>query len=645
MSLKLTPYPEYKDSGLPWLGEIPAHWQLKRLKFLFREVDDRSDTGHETLLSMRQLQGLVPHNDVSNKEIKSSELVGYKRTHVDDVVMNRMRASSGMFARTPVSGLVSPDYAVFRPLDEVNVEYCVNLFKAPQLQAEFRAESKGLGTGTAGFLRLYSDRFGAISIPLPSQEEQNELVAYIQATDKLINSLIFAKQRLIELLNEQKQAIIHHAVTRGLDPDAPMKSTGLDWMSEVPEHWEVKPLKRWAAINSRVLAETTDAEYVFRYLDIGAVGTGFLTEQPESMRFDNAPSRARRVLKQGDTIISTVRTYLKAVYFVADEQEDLIASTGFAVLTPVPGVVPECLSFVIQSNTFVERVMANSVGVAYPAIAETRLGALHLALPPTEQEQLSMVEYIKRETQDIDEAIRRTQREIDLIREYRTRLISDVVTGKLDVREHKKATQPRKPNIHFCRSVLAAEIVDRHQDTSRFGRIKLQKAVILAERHLRLDEIESKPQRAAAGPFDNQMMRSIHAQLERQKWFKPAKRQGGAYEYIPMEKRGGHRRYFERYWSEKSEAFDHLLDLLKPMSTERTEIIATLYIAWNDFLIRGEPVDDDKLVNEVLHHWDESKRRIDEDRWRKAITWMRDNDLVPQGFGTATTAGPANVVL
>ncbi len=164
------------------------------------------------------------------------------------------------------------------------------------------------------------------------------------------------------------------------------------------------------------------------------IHTKRLTEQPELMRFENAPSRARRGLRRGDTIISTVRTYLKAVYFVEDEQEDLVASTGFAVLTPIPGIVPEYLSFVIQSNAFIERVVANSVGIAYPAIAETRLGALHLAFPPTQREQLSLVEHIKSETRDIDEAIRRAQREIKLIREYRTRLISDVVTGKLDVR-------------------------------------------------------------------------------------------------------------------------------------------------------------------------------------------------------------------
>jgi type I restriction enzyme S subunit len=266
-------------------------------------------------------------------------------------------------------------------------------------------------------------------------EEQKRIESLLTRTDTITHRLIRAKQRLIELLKEQKQAIIHQAVTCGLDPDIPMKPTGLDWLPEVPEHWEGKPLKRWAAINDRVLPETTDSEYVFRYLDIGAVGTGFLTEQPELMRFENAPSRARRGLRRGDTIISTVRTYLKAVYFVEDEQEDLVASTGFAVLTPVPGIVPEYLSFVIQSNAFIERVVANSVGIAYPAIAETSLEALHLALPPTQREQLSLVEYIKGETQNIDEAIRRAQREIDLIREYRTRLISDVVTGKLDVRE------------------------------------------------------------------------------------------------------------------------------------------------------------------------------------------------------------------
>jgi hypothetical protein len=231
------------------------------------------------------------------------------------------------------------------------------------------------------------------------------------------------------------------------------------------------------------------------------------------------------------------------------------------------------------------------------------------------------------------------------MQEYRTALISEVVTGRVDVRgvqQTGKVLPLHRRNVHFCRSVLAAEIVDRHQDTSRFGWIKLQKAMILVERHLQLDEIESRPLRAAAGPFDNAMMRSIHAQLEHQRWFKPVKTEMG-HEYRPMEKRGEHRGYFHRYWGDKAERFDRLMALVKPMTTEQAEIVATLYMAWNDFLIRGEPFDDDRLVDEVLHHWDESKQRIAEDRWRRAISWMREKGLTPEGYGAATVKGSETV--
>lgn len=144
MSLNLNPYPEYKDSGLPWLGEIPAHWHLKRAKFLFREIDDRTDTGQETLLSMRHNRGLVPHNDVSNKEISDADLIGYKRTWPGDIVMNRMRASSGLFAETFVHGLVSPDYAVFQSITaNVDSEYFVRLFKCPEMGGEVPRRVEG----------------------------------------------------------------------------------------------------------------------------------------------------------------------------------------------------------------------------------------------------------------------------------------------------------------------------------------------------------------------------------------------------------------------------------------------------------------------------------------------------------------------
>lgn len=427
-------YPNFQPLRSRWVPRVPEHWSLLRAKNFLREIDERSKTGEETLLSMRMHQGLVPHNDVSVKRIAPKDLIGYKKAQPNELVLNRMQAGNAMFFRNRVPGLVSPDYAVFHLLRDDNPEYLGYLFRSWPMRGLFRSESKGLGTGTSGFLRLYSDRFAALEIPLPPRSEQDQIVAYLQAQDAHIARFIKAKRDLITLLMEQKLRTIDHAVTHGLDASIALKPSDIEWTGSVPEHWSVKPLKRWVRLNARTLGEKTDPEFEFRYIDIGSVQTGRLVKELERIRFENAPSRARRVLRHGDTIISTVRTYLKAIWYVNEEADDLIASTGFAVLTPGREVEPEYLGYVIQSSGFVNRVTAKSIGIAYPAIAETVLGRFPVVLPPTLEEQQAILAHIKAESMPLDQAIERALAEIKLIREYRDRLIADVVTGRVDVR-------------------------------------------------------------------------------------------------------------------------------------------------------------------------------------------------------------------
>lgn len=380
---------------------------------------------------MSQVHGLVPSKDLGRKSLQSENYAGGKLVAEHDLVLNRLKAHLGVFARAKQAGVVSPDYTVFRPKGDASVRYCESLFKTPMYVGEFRRRTKGI---VEGFWRLYTDDFYNVTALLPPPEEQVQIVAYLRAQDAHIARFIKTKRDLIKLLTEQKLRIIDHAVTRGLDSSVALKASGIEWLGEVPEHWEVKPLKRWVRLNARTLGQKTRPDFEFRYVDIGSVQTGRLVKEPERIRFEAAPSRARRVLRRGDTIISTVRTYLKAIWYVGEDADDLIASTGFAVLTPGSGVEPEYLGYVIQSSPFVNRVTANSIGIAYPAIAETVLGRFPVALPPTVDEQQAIVAHIKTESAPLDDAIARTEEEIKLIREYRDRLIADVVTGQVDVR-------------------------------------------------------------------------------------------------------------------------------------------------------------------------------------------------------------------
>jgi type I restriction enzyme S subunit len=431
MTQTLLGYSEYRDSKLSWLGSIPSHWETRRCRYLFREIDVRSEHGKETHLSMTQTRGLIPSSDLDKKRLQSESYAGGKLCRHGDLVLNRLKAHLGVFAHAPTDGVVSPDYTVLRPINGARVLYYEHLFKSHAYVGELRRRTKGI---VEGFWRLYTPDFYDIPALFPPPYEQDYILRFINYYDHQIKSLIREKQRLIDLLNEQKQTIIHRAVMRGLNPDVSLKSSGTKWLGDVPCHWEIRPLKYWTYINKEVLPESTAPDYRFRYLDIGSVGTRRLFREPQSMRFDEAPSRARRVVRRFDTLISTVRTYLRAVYFVKDDEKDLIASTGFAVLTPRKSVYPEFLSLVVQSNAFIDRVTAYSVGIAYPAIAETVLGSFHLAFPPTISEQEAIVAWIQKEIAPVDTALEQAQSELALIREYRARLISDVVIGQLDLR-------------------------------------------------------------------------------------------------------------------------------------------------------------------------------------------------------------------
>jgi type I restriction enzyme S subunit len=426
-----TPYPEYRDSGLPWLGEIPAHWDVRRNGRLFAQ---RNDTGFEELPILEvSLRTGVRIRDLDNgtRKQQMTDRSKYKRAAKGDVAYNMMRMWQGAVGVAPADGLISPAYVVARPFPEVEPRYYSYLFRTGDYMREVNKFSRGIVSDRN---RLYWDEFKQMPSAFPPTEEQSEIADFLDAHGQLTARLIRNKRKLIGLLNEQKQAIINQAVTRGNNPNAPMKPTAIDWMPEVPEHWEVKPLKHWVQEGAKKLSEKTDPNYEFDYLDIGSVGTGFLTSKPERMRFEGAPSRARQIVQKGDTILSTVRTYLKAVYYIDEDWPNLIASTGFAVLRPVKGVNPRLLGYILQSSSFIERVTKNSIGVSYPAISETRLGTLHIAVPLDSSEQQQILELIHGETAALDAAIIKAQQEITLIREYRERLIADVVTGKIAVR-------------------------------------------------------------------------------------------------------------------------------------------------------------------------------------------------------------------
>lgn len=207
-------------------------------------------------------------------------------------------------------------------------------------------------------------------------------------------------------------------------------------------------------------------------------------------------------------------------------------------------------------------------------------------------------------------------------------MMQQLLTGKIRLVKTVAKTDTTSANVHFRRSVLAAEIAERLYEEPTFGHVKMEKMLFLTERLCHID-IGSHYHRDAAGPYDNRALRSIDSQLKKQKWF-DVKRTEKGNRYVPMQNCGKHKAYFDKYYSTVLPTFDKIIDTFKTQNTERCEIVATLYSAWEDLLHSNKPFTDADIVNEVLNNWHESKKRISQDRWLNAIQWMRENGFAPK---------------
>lgn len=296
--------------------------------------------------------------------------------------------------------------AILRPRPSlVDGRYLYWAVAADATRQQFGASAFGI---TRFGLRL--DAIANATVPLPDITVQQAIAGFLDAATSEIDALLTQYDRMIALINERRAALIGEYLNGA---------------------WPMIPLKRCAAINARTLPEDMDPDYTFRYLDISAVGRGRTVSDPVEMRFAFSPTRARRVPSRGDTIVSTVRTYLASVLYLP-EAIDYIVSTGFAVVSPGEGINPRWLAFTIESDRFIGEVVSRSVGVSYPAIAPEDLGSIAIAVPPL-NEQVKLAESLVTETEHIDATVARIERQVRLLHQKRQALITAAVTGHVAI--------------------------------------------------------------------------------------------------------------------------------------------------------------------------------------------------------------------
>ena len=435
-------YEKYKPSGVEWIGEMPEHWDSKRLKYVASvqpsNVDKKTIEGELPVLlcnymdvyknefidsSINFMEATATEAEIAKFKIKKGDMLVTKDSETPDDIANPA------FVKDDFENVICAYHLTqIRPnRSELIGEYLFRLFQENKYKGQFEVAANGV-TRFGLSVSAFSDVF----VPLPRPDEQTAIANYLDEKTSQIDTLIANKQKLIELLKEERTAIINHAVTKGINPNVKFKPSGIDWLGDIPVHWEVKKLKYVAEINSTSLTEKEDDDLEIEYIDISSVNENGDIIQTAFYFYSDAPSRARRIISKGDTIISTVRTYLKAIAFIDFEKDNLICSTGFAVIRPAEEIEPKLLFYLSRSEKMVDRIMAMSKGVSYPAIDSDDIKNLE-GWFPNKEEQHTIAKHIENHTARIDATISKIEKEIELLHEYRTALISEVVTGKIKV--------------------------------------------------------------------------------------------------------------------------------------------------------------------------------------------------------------------
>lgn len=430
MLAKLMPYSATRNSGVPWLGEVPEHWEVCRNGRLFAQ---RNQTGRPDLPILEvSLKTGVRIRDFENSVRKQvmSDKEKYKCARRGDLAYNMMRMWQGAVGLAPVDGLVSPAYVVAKPLPGTESRYFEFLFRTDAYMAEVNNYSRGIVSDRN---RLYWDEFKQIPSPFPPPDEQTAIVRFLDYADRRIRRYIRAKQKLIKLLEEQKQVVIHRAVTRGLDQNVRLKPSGVQWLGEVPEHWDIRKLR---LLFRRHGSGTTPNDDTFYGGGTPWVMTGDLTDAGVS-------ETKRTVTKQALVDVSALRLYPPGSLAVAMygatigktgvfEMEACTNQACCVLVDPLPTVNVWFVQAVVLMAK--GQLIQQSYGGGQPNINSEIVCSLRVPVPPY-IEQDHIVRDIADKAVSLDAASQRASDEISFLREYRTRLIADVVTGKLDVRE------------------------------------------------------------------------------------------------------------------------------------------------------------------------------------------------------------------
>ena len=423
-------YESYKDSGVEWLGEVPSHWESFPL---FVQAKISSITNHidKELLSVYLDRGVVRFSDVDEKRtnVTSLDLSKYQLVRKGNLVLNNQQAWRGSVGVSSYEGIVSPAYLILELSNKFDPHYANYLFRNSSMVSHYLIASKGVGTIQRN---LYWGNLRRTPIFIPPLSEQQKISQFLDDKTSKIDQAVDLAEKQIALLKEHKQILIQNAVTRGLNPDVPLKDSGVEWIGQVPEHWDVKKLKY---LGNAIIGLTYSPD------DLCDESEGILVARSSNIQngsfvySDNVyvkkqiPKKLQ--LKEQDILICSrngSRDLIGKCAYITKDQEK---HTFGAFTTVFRSKYNPYLFYILNSEIF-KRLSGNFLTSTINQLTINNLNSIQVALPPL-LEQQKIADYLDKQTAKIDQAIALKTAHIEKLKEYKSVLINDVVTGKVRV--------------------------------------------------------------------------------------------------------------------------------------------------------------------------------------------------------------------
>ena len=636
-----------KDSGIEWIGMIPADWNIVRIGNQYAERKTKVSDRDYPPLSVT-MKGILPQLASAAKTDAHDDR---KLVCKGDFAINSRSDRRGSCGISAYDGSVSLINTILQPRDEMNPEYYDWLFHSPMFSDEFYKWGHGIVDDL--WTTNWQD-MKRIAIPEPPLDEQQRIADYLGKRCAEIDALIEKTKATIEEHKHLRQAIITEAVTCGIRGKRSMKSSGVEWIGEIPSDWDLVKITRLLDYSipypigdgdHGLISPSDYRNEGIPYLRVQNLGYGTPINH-EGLVYITPETNERirgSILRPNDVLFAKTGATIGKTGMIPETMPIANTTSHIGKITVSPDYNPKWVLFVLSSHIGYRQFWDIAAQkTTRPELSIAEIKAVRLSMPSSRLEQDEIVSYLDAKCAELDKILNAKELLLSELLSYKRSFIYEYVTGKKEVGVTEQSATtiiyPYFPAVlstkkaRFAQAVLMSRILDKCR--TKMGRVKLEKMLYTIEASIGFD-FDTEYVRQAAGPLDDSIYECEGIISRRNKWYTMKTSKYGV-SYTPAKDNGKYKQYYDKYFTDYDSEIERIIGIFMDYDADQAEIVATLFAACNDFVIDRKEFTDEQLVDEVLNNWNDSKKRFSRDVWLRAIEQMRKNNIVPKGYGKRT---------